>query len=439
MENKFYRLRRHPFEAFKNHYRFQIDGYDIDMDSDEMTLREALATLAELFDSLPSFEKESEVLMNYVNSCMADGQLKPNSVILSMMKNVLKEVSEHLSNTANVVNDDISDDLDYFLKLCIEKYEKRFQNGESSKFKQLNPNIVRKSDSEDGEQSQANVIKHDFTKGLMNESMGFNPDIPQELVDYIYKQYVKTTFTHRGEQWETSFDVRTGNVVGLPDFLTFVVEKGNTDDYYDAAVYADGTIHLNVDALSSKSPEEAKSSIMHELTHVLQHEKVEKGERGEGEFGYNKAVNAGYMDVEDKRASLWMMENLQETEIEARLTQIYHYVKDSMKGIPLRTGNANEAVKETLEAMEDVTKLNDLQTAIEKVESLLATDYKYYIQQFVEDAYAALYGKRLEKKLPLQECKRLAERLLDIYRMRYDRYRRKAWNAVWQGMMDAER
>ena len=145
------------------------------------------------------------------------------------------------------------------------------------------------------------------------------------------------------------------------------------------------------------------------------------------------------MDVEDRRASLWMMENLQETEIEARLTQIYHYVKDSMKGIPHRTGNANEAVKETLEAMEDVTKLNDLQTAIEKVESLVATDYKYYIEQFVNDAYAALYGKRLEKKLPLHECKRLAERLLDIYRMRYDRYRRKAWNAVWQGMMDAER
>ena len=269
--------------------------------------------------------------------------------------------------------------------------------------------------------------------------MGFNSNIPQELVDYIYKQYVKTTFVNRGNQWETSIDVRTGNVAGLPDFLTFVVEKGNTDDYYDAAVYADGTIHLNVDALSSKSPEEAKSSIMHELTHVLQHEKVEKGERDEGEFGYNKAVNAGYMDVEDRRASLWMMENLQETEIEARLTQIYHYVKETMKGISPRTENANEAVKETLEAMEEITKLNDLQTSIEKVESLLATDYKYYIEQFVNDAYAALYGKRLEKKLPLQECKRLAERLLDIYRMRYDRYRRKAWNAVWQGMQDAER
>lgn len=273
----------------------------------------------------------------------------------------------------------------------------------------------------------------------LNEKMGFNPDIPQELVDYAYKQYVKTVFANRGNKWETSFDTRTGNVAGLPDFVTFVVEKGNTDDYYDAAVYADGTIHLNVDALSSKSPEEAKSSIMHELTHVTQHEKLEKGERGEGEFGYNKAVNAGYMDVEDRRASLWMMENLQETEIEARLTQIYNYIKDSMKGIEPRKGNASEAVKETLDAMEDVTKLNDLQTAIEKVESLLATDYKYYIQQFVEDAYAALYGKKLDKKLSLQEYKKVSERLLDIYRMRYDRYRRKAWNAVWQGMMDAER
>lgn len=281
---------------------------------------------------------------------------------------------------------------------------------------------------------QIQIVKRmNNTSGNINESMGYNDQIPQELVDYIYKQYLKTCFINRGKKWETSFDVRTGNVAGLPDFVTFVVERGKKGDYYKAAVFNDGTIHLNADELTKVSSDEAKSTIEHELIHITQHEKTTSGERNEGEYGFNKAINANLIkrserDGEKRNTWLWMMENLEENEIEARLSQIYSFVKSATKDYTPE-GNLNEVVKEIVESIESISKLNDLKRALEATETTLKDNNRYFVNLFIKDAQSALFGAQNKSQTQISPFK-----LFNIYKKRFERYRHRVWNAVYQGL-----
>ena len=272
----------------------------------------------------------------------------------------------------------------------------------------------------------------------LNERMGFTDAVPSELVDKIWHEYLKTTFATRRPKYSTPFTVDTQQFEGFPERMTFVVEKGLDNDYYKAALFNDGSIHMNVDALSELSDEEAKSSVEHELVHVLQYEKERTGERKEGEYGYNKAVNQGLIDEKERRSSLWMMEQLQEKEIEARLSQLYKYIKNSMHGITPQ-GSITEYVKMIVGSLEEITKLSDLETVINRVQGICDGSYLYYINLFVKDAQAALYGANSgKKKLSLPEAKKMAAKLLGIYRNRFDRYRKRVYNAAYQAVQDAQ-
>ena len=199
----------------------------------------------------------------------------------------------------------------------------------------------------------------------LNERMGFtDEEVPDELVNKIWKEYVKNTFTRRNNSYTKAFSIDTEGFEGFPERMTFVVEKGKGDDYYKAALYSDGSIHLNVDELNDVSEEEGKSSIAHELVHVIQHEKVASGKRGVGEYGYNQAINAGMIEDKEREKCLWMIEQLQENEIEARLSQTYKYVKQQMEGIQPQGYSMSDYVEMLVENLEGITKLNDLEEAI---------------------------------------------------------------------------
>ena len=273
----------------------------------------------------------------------------------------------------------------------------------------------------------------------ITERMGFTDVVPSELVNKVWREYLKTTFATRRPKYSTPFTVDTEQFEGFPEQMTFVVEKGHDDeDYYKAALFTDGSIHLNANALGELSDEEAKSSVEHELVHVLQHEKEKSGNRGKGEFGYNDAVNKGLIDDKERRSSLWMMEQLQEKEIEARLSQLYKYVLNSMRGI-VPQGNMSDYVKTIVESCEDITKLSDLETAINRVQGICSGTYLYFINLFVKDAQAALYGANSgKKKLALPEAKKEAAKLLGVYQKRLERYKRRVYNAVYQAVMDAQ-
>ena len=272
----------------------------------------------------------------------------------------------------------------------------------------------------------------------LNERMGFTDTVPSELVNKIWREYLKTTFANRRPKYSTPFTISTERFKELPEQMTFVVEKGKDDDYYKAALFGDGSIHLNVDALSELSDEEAKSSIEHELIHVVQHEKESTGERGNGEYGYNNAVNQGLINDKEHRTSLWMMEQLQEKEIEARLSQLYKYVKNSMNGITPQ-GSITEYTSMIVDNCEEITKLSDLETAINRVQGICDGTYLYYINLFVNDAQAALYGvKSGKKKLSLSEAKKEAAKLLGIYQKRFDRYKQRVYNTTYQAIQDAQ-
>ncbi len=269
--------------------------------------------------------------------------------------------------------------------------------------------------------------------------MGFTDSVPSELVDRIWREYLKTTFATRRPKYSTSFSIDTKQFEGFPERMTFVVEKGYEDeDYYKTALFNDGSIHLNVDALGELSDDEAKSSIEHELVHVLQYEKERTGERGKGEYGYNNVVNQGLIDDKERRSSLWMIEQLQEKEIEARLSQLYKYVLNSMRGVTPQ-GSITEYVNLIVENCEEITKLSDLETAINRVQGICDGTYLYYINLFVKDAQAALYGvNQGEKKLTLPEAKRDAAKLLNLYRKRLERYKRRVYNAVYQAVVGSQ-
>ena len=281
---------------------------------------------------------------------------------------------------------------------------------------------------------QIQIVKRiENKKFTLRESMGFNDEIPQELLDYIYKQLVKTCFVNRANKWETSFDVRTGNVAGLPDFVTFVVERGKKGDYYKAAVFNDGTIHLNADELAKVSSDEAKSTIEHELTHITQYEKTASGERNEGEYGFNQAINTDLIkrskrDGEKRNTWLWMMENLEENEIEAKLSQIYSFVKSATRNYTPE-GNLNDIVKEIVESIESISKLNDLKRALEATETTLKGNNRYFVNLFIKDAQSALFGVKNKIQATTSPFK-----LFNIYQKRFERYRHKVWNAVYQAI-----
>lgn len=275
------------------------------------------------------------------------------------------------------------------------------------------------------------------TQKQLNERMGFTDDeVPDELVDKIWKEYVKNTFARRNASYNKEFVVNTSEFEGFPERMTFVVEKGKGDDYYKAALYSDGSIHLNVDELNDVSEEEGKSSIAHELVHVVQHEKVASGKRGVGEYGYNQAVNSGMLDDKEHEKCLWMIEQLQENEIEARLSQTYKYVKQQMEGIQPQGYNMSEYVKILVENLEGITKLNDLEEAIKGTQKTFDIDYLWYINLFVKSAQAALYGVK-QGNLALPEAKRLGVKLLSIYKKRFERYRHRVYNTVYQAVHDA--
>lgn len=271
----------------------------------------------------------------------------------------------------------------------------------------------------------------------LNERMGFtDEDVPDELVDKIWGEYLKTTFTNRRPKYSTPFVVDTSKFEGFPERMTFVVERGKGDDYYKAALYADGSIHLNVDELSTVSDDEAKSSIAHELVHVVQYEKVASGKRGVGEYGYNQAVNTGMIDDREREKCLWMIEQLQENEIEARLSQTYKYVKRQMEGIQPQGYNMSDYVEMLVENLEGLTKLNDLDEAIKVTQKCFDINYLWYINLFVKSAQAALYGVK-QGNLDLPEAKRLGLKLFSIYKKRFERYRQRVYNTVYQAVHDA--
>lgn len=275
------------------------------------------------------------------------------------------------------------------------------------------------------------------TQKQLNERMGFIDDeVPDELVDKIWKEYVKNTFARRNASYTKTFVVDTGEFEGFPERMTFVMEKGKNDDYYKAALYSDGSIHLNVDELNDVSEEEAKSSIAHELVHVVQHEKVASGKRGVGEYGYNQAVNAGMLDDKEREKCLWMIEQLQENEIEARLSQTYKYVKQQMEGIQPQGYNMSDYVEMIVENLEGITKLNDLEEAIKGTKKCFDVNYLWYINLFVKSAQAALYGVK-QGNLDLPEAKRLGIKLFSIYKKRFERYRQRVYNTVYQAVHDA--
>ena len=275
------------------------------------------------------------------------------------------------------------------------------------------------------------------TQKQLNERMGFiDEEVPDELVEKIWMEYVKNTFARRNASYTKNFVVDTDEFEGFPEQMTFVVEKGKGDDYYKAALYSDGSIHLNVDELSGVSEEEAKSSIAHELTHVVQHEKVASGKRGVGEYGYNQAVNTGMIDDEEREKCLWMIEQLQENEIEARLSQTYKYVKQQMEGIQPQGYNMSDYVNMLVENLEGITKLNDLDEAIKGTQKCFDINYLWYINLFVKNAQAALYGVK-QGNLDLPEAKRLGLKLFSIYKKRFERYRQRVYNTVYQAVHDA--
>ena len=275
------------------------------------------------------------------------------------------------------------------------------------------------------------------TQKQLNERMGFtDEDVPDELVDRIWKEYMKNAFARRNASYTKKFVVDTGEFEGFPERMTFVTEKGKGDDYYKAALYSDGSIHLNVDELSGVSEEEAKSSIAHELVHVVQHEKVASGKRGVGEYGYNQAINAGIIKDKEREKCLWMIEQLQENEIEARLSQTYKYVKQQMEGIQPQGFNMSDYVNMIVDNLEGITKLNDLEEAIKGTQKTFDIDYLWYINLFVKSAQAALYGVK-QKDLDLPEAKHLGVKLLSIYKKRFERYRQRVYNTVYQAVHDA--
>jgi hypothetical protein len=191
-----------------------------------------------------------------------------------------------------------------------------------------------------------------------------------------------------------------------------------------------------VDELNDVSEEEAKSSIAHELVHVVQHEKVTSGKRGVGEYGYNQAVNSGIIDDREREKCLWMIEQLQENEIEARLSQTYKYVKQQMEGIQPKGYNMSDYVEMLVENLEGITKLNDLEEAIKGTQKGFDINYLWYINLFVKSAQAALYGVK-QGNLDLPEAKRLGLKLLSIYKKRFERYRQRVYNTVYQAVHDA--
>jgi hypothetical protein len=275
------------------------------------------------------------------------------------------------------------------------------------------------------------------TQKQLNERMGFtDEDVPNEVVDRIWKEYMKNTFARRNASYTKKFVVDTGEFEGFPEHMTFVVEKGKGDDYYKAALYSDGSIHLNVDELNDVSEEEAKSSIAHELVHMTQHEKVASGKRGVGEYGYNQAVNSGMIDDREREKCLWMIEQLQENEIEARLSQTYKYVKQQMEGIQPQGYNMSDYVNMIVENLESITKLNDLEEAIKGTQKGFDINYLWYINLFVKSAQAALYGVK-QGNLDLPEAKRLGLKLFSIYKKRFERYRQRVYNTVYQAVHDA--
>lgn len=280
------------------------------------------------------------------------------------------------------------------------------------------------------------VNEGDFSPHQLNETMGYDSSNPKEFIDKVYSQYLKTAFAHRTPKWEASFTLKTPE----GEDLTFVVESGKNEDYYDAARFSDGTIHLNNDRLSMKSEESAKSSIAHELVHIGQHGKVDRGERGEGEYGYNTAVNVGKINTErdldeDRGKYLWMMDVLQENEIEAKLSQVYYYVKENLKYTELK-GNATDFVNLLVDNMNDITKLDDIKEAIDSTKHLFDIKYAWYIHKFVKDAENALYGRTSGKNRDLEGEIKVGLKLLTVYQKRYYHYRQKVYNTVWQAIQD---
>ena len=248
-------------------------------------------------------------------------------------------------------------------------------------------------------------------KNTVNETMGYNPSIPKWFVDKVYKELVKTTF---------------------------VVEKGLGEDYYKAAVFNDGTVHLNVDRLSKLSAESAKSSIGHELVHINQEQKRSSGERGTGEYGYNTAVNNNKInpdkDNEEERLKyLYMIENLQEDEIEARLSQIYYFVKESTEGEELMK-DTNKLVNIIVENIEDISHLQELKECIDSTKNLLEGNYAFYINLFVKDVQNALYGSVKKKGKTLEENRRVAMSYLSFYEKWFERYRHRVYNTVYHAL-----
>ena len=227
----------------------------------------------------------------------------------------------------------------------------------------------------------------------------------------------------------------------LPETVTFTVERGSGNNQTNAQVFDDGSVWLNADNLSKMTPEQIKSRIAHEIVHLNQDVKLSKGERSEGEFGFAKTENQGLIDRNKetekvRQMGLWMIENLQEEEIEARLSQIYYYAKEYASNTDI-TGSVTDAVSRIVNSMEDITKLKGLSDAISATEKRLSGTYAYFIDFFLKDAQSALYGSVGQLPKDLEGKCRVGFRLLDVFRKRFERYKRKVWNAVYQGIIDA--
>jgi hypothetical protein len=131
-----------------------------------------------------------------------------------------------------------------------------------------------------------------------------------------------------------------------------------------------------------------------------------------------------------------MIEMLQETEIEARLSQAYGYVRRQMEGIQPKGYNMSDYTKLLIDNLESITRLKELEEAIKGTQEMFDINYLWYINLFVKSAQAALYGVK-QGNLDLPEAKRLGLKLFSIYKKRFERYRQRVYNTVYQAVHDA--
>lgn len=267
----------------------------------------------------------------------------------------------------------------------------------------------------------------------LNERNGFDDSIPQGFVKTVYDSFAEIAFSNRAKKLEKEFSEKTPDGSGLPEEITFVVERGK-DDSYVAALYDDGSVSLNADALDGKSRESVMSSISHELVHIKQHDKVNSKKRKKGEYGKNDAVNSGLIDDSQPKKYLWLMENLQEDEIEAKLSQVYYYVKSTK--IPKNEKSASETVEKVMKSVEDITHISQIKQTMDTVKKFLSGNNLWYINSFISDASAILYGKPSKGTKELEKSKKVSNKLIVIFEKKMKRLEKRLYNTIFQALTD---